>query len=93
MSSDSVCQKFQDLRKRLDQLKQSWDCPKTIQKHLGWSSFHTEWHEQWSRIVAMLGEIDQMLNRSRLRNLWDASLPAILPFPPGEDGVLSMGPF
>jgi uncharacterized protein YukE len=92
-SKESVCQRFAEFRKRLNRLQESWEGSGTGQQSSGWNSFSREWQDRWTRIVGMLREIENVLSHSRPTRAWDNTRPAILPFPPMEDGVISMGPF
>ncbi len=89
LSKEPVCSQLQDLRRRLEHLKESWETPKRM---LGWAAFQQDWRNGWLRIEEMLRDIDRRLDRSQTRGFWDASHPAILRFPPLEEGVALMGP-
>lgn len=90
---EPVCQQLQELRNRLNRLKISGDTPRNAARRSEKVSFQKDWQAGWLRIVGLLGEIDQMLNRSLGRKTWDQGQPAILRFPPAEEGIVSMGPF
>ena len=90
-SRESVCQRYRELRGRLERLKKSWTAEG--KENAPAASFHKDWHAGWLRIVAGLRELDQALNHCRSTECWNGEHPAILQFPPAKDGILSMGPF
>ena len=81
-SKEPVCGRFQELRRRLDRLRTSCSSQTAAAQAAGWLSFQQDWQEGWSRIAGLRAEIDQMLNRSGR----DIGQPAILRFPPAEEG-------
>ncbi len=92
-SKGAVCRRFHELRKRLDRLKESWDSPIESPQTPQRKGFAEDWHERWSQIRLMLREIDQAAVLSKPAVAWDIKQPAILQFPPAEDGVVGMGSF
>ena len=92
-SPESVCQRFKELRERLEKLKSSWTTMTERNENAVVASFPKDWHARWLRIVVGLRELDQALNRTCGQRRGNRPHPAILQFPPAEDAILSMGPF
>lgn len=93
LTKEPVCCGLQDLRNRLERLKESWGTSNTLSRPSGWAGFQQDWRKGWLRIEEMLSDIESRLGRRQKGRPWDVSQPAILRFPPAEEGIMSMGPF
>lgn len=94
-TKEPVCCRLQDLRMRLERLKESWEtsnAPPTQKPISRWAGFQHDWREGWLKIETMLREIELRLGHRQRGRLWDVSQPAILRFPPLGEGAVSIGP-